>query len=254
MTNARSSADLPHRGGTRRPRDGTRVCRDPRTRPQRQHDALASVFGLAGRSEELPTLNGASATMVTHVLASDLHHRNRDRPHRRAGCAGVVPGGRATVLRQRHPEHDHQHLWRDPPIGTTNGRFNRPQRRALAARDGGCVICGQAPQYTEAHHVIPWAVEQKTHVANGVLLCWFHHRTIDTGGWKIRMVRGHPRSCRHENSAPRCRVPPADPVPDNSTRSTPTSPVTVGHADRARISGRCTRTAASGEQHHSITR
>jgi len=25
-----------------------------------------------------------------------------------------------------------------------------------------------------------------------VLLCWFHHRTIDTGGWQIRMIGGVP--------------------------------------------------------------
>lgn len=25
------------------------------------------------------------------------------------------------------------------------------------------------------------------------LLCWFHHRTIDTSGWGIRMLRGVPQ-------------------------------------------------------------
>ena len=77
-------------------------------------------------------------------------------------------------------------------LGTTERTFNRAQRRALAVRDGGCIICGLAPQYTEAHHVIPWAVEQRTHVDNGVLLCWYHHRTIHTSGWQIRMIDGAP--------------------------------------------------------------
>jgi hypothetical protein len=27
---------------------------------------------------------------------------------------------------------------------------------------------------------------------NGVLLCWFHHRTIDTSGWQIRMINKIP--------------------------------------------------------------
>jgi hypothetical protein len=31
-----------------------------------------------------------------------------------------------------------------------------------------------------------------THTDNGVLLCWFHHRTIDTGGWAVRMFNGVP--------------------------------------------------------------
>nr|WP_236629110.1 hypothetical protein [Cryobacterium roopkundense] len=24
------------------------------------------------------------------------------------------------------------------------------------------------------------------------MLCWYHHATIDTSGWQIRMVRGRP--------------------------------------------------------------
>ncbi|MEO6505765.1 MAG: hypothetical protein ABIO15_07070, partial [Terrimesophilobacter sp.] len=31
-----------------------------------------------------------------------------------------------------------------------------------------------------------------TDVDNGVLLCWWHHATIDISGWKIRMVNGVP--------------------------------------------------------------
>jgi hypothetical protein len=31
-----------------------------------------------------------------------------------------------------------------------------------------------------------------THTDNGVLLCWFHHRNLDTSGWRIRMNHGVP--------------------------------------------------------------
>ena len=31
-----------------------------------------------------------------------------------------------------------------------------------------------------------------THTDNGVMLCWFHHRTLDSSGWKVRMNRGVP--------------------------------------------------------------
>ncbi|WP_423739396.1 hypothetical protein [Cryobacterium zongtaii] len=40
---------------------------------------------------------------------------------------------------------------------------------------------------------MPWQVGGKTHASNGVLLCWYHHHTIDSGGWRIRMVGGRPR-------------------------------------------------------------
>jgi hypothetical protein len=38
--------------------------------------------------------------------------------------------------------------------------------------------------------VIPHADGGPTHTDNGVLLCWFHHRTIDTSGWAIPMKAG----------------------------------------------------------------
>ncbi|MEB0005098.1 HNH endonuclease signature motif containing protein, partial [Cryobacterium sp. RTC2.1] len=73
--------------------------------------------------------------------------------------------------------------------------FNRAQRRAITARDGGCIIPGcKAPaHWAEVHHVKPWAKDGPTNVDNGVLLCWFHHHTIDTSGWEIRMVKGSPQ-------------------------------------------------------------
>ncbi|KGJ71573.1 hypothetical protein GY21_21280 [Cryobacterium roopkundense] len=40
--------------------------------------------------------------------------------------------------------------------------------------------------------MIPWQHHGKTDIDNGTLLCWYHHATIDTSGWEIRMVRGRP--------------------------------------------------------------
>ncbi|WP_370455339.1 HNH endonuclease signature motif containing protein [Diaminobutyricimonas sp. LJ205] len=62
-------------------------------------------------------------------------------------------------------------------------------------RDGGCLIpdCPIPAAWSEIHHVLEWANGGKTHTDNGVLLCWFHHRTIDSSGWQIRMVRGSPQ-------------------------------------------------------------
>ncbi|HZW41204.1 MAG TPA: HNH endonuclease signature motif containing protein, partial [Agromyces sp.] len=67
-------------------------------------------------------------------------------------------------------------------------------RRAITLRDGGCLIpgCSVPAAWCEIHHVIPDAHGGPTHPDNGVLLCWFHHRTIDTSGWGIRMLHGVP--------------------------------------------------------------
>lgn len=81
-------------------------------------------------------------------------------------------------------------------LTTTQRVFSTHQRRAIAARDGHqCAIPGcRIPAHAcEAHHVVPWQQGGKTHVGNGVLLCWWHHRHIDNGAWQITMCEGRPQ-------------------------------------------------------------
>ena len=212
--------------------------KDPRSRAQRQHDALATVFGVAGRSEELPTLGGASATMVVQVLARDdagSCSGGSDAGSGRGGGPRDVGNRGALGSMGREGEGDQRGSHADDStsvgvghvdgldvslpadavdhlscangiqrvvirhdgkilsLGTTERTFNRGQRRAIIARDGGCIICGEAAWACEVHHHVGWAQDKRTHVDNGVLLCWFHHRTIDTSGWRIRMVEGCPQ-------------------------------------------------------------
>ncbi|GAA2010145.1 hypothetical protein GCM10009739_22810 [Microbacterium ulmi] len=79
-------------------------------------------------------------------------------------------------------------------LGTEERVFNRHQRRAIALRDGNCIIpgCGVPAGWCEIHHVTEHAAGGPTHTDNGVLLCWFHHRFVDKGPWRIRMNRGVP--------------------------------------------------------------
>jgi hypothetical protein len=42
------------------------------------------------------------------------------------------------------------------------------------------------------HHVIEHSRGGPTHTDNGVMLCWHHHRTLDSSGWKVRMNNGVP--------------------------------------------------------------
>ncbi|MCR2800155.1 DUF222 domain-containing protein [Microbacterium sp. zg-Y818] len=168
---------------------------DERTRPQRQHDALATALTVAASSGALPTVGGAAPTLVVTVRAEDLA-ADRGYAHvdgcgepvslavaRHAGCSGVIQ--RVTLTRKG----------RVVAIGTEERVFNRHQRRALAARDGGCLIpgCGVPAAWCEIHHVEAHARGGRTHTDNGVLLCWFHHRFLDRHGWLIRMVDGVPQ-------------------------------------------------------------
>ncbi|WP_106815201.1 HNH endonuclease signature motif containing protein [Microbacterium timonense] len=167
---------------------------DSRSWPQKQHDALAVVLAAAAASGELPTLGGAAPTLVVSVREEDLvaghgyaHLPGDDEPisiaaARQVACAGAV---------QRVMIADNGRI---VSLVTLERVFNHRQRRAIGLRDGGCVIpgCRVPPQWCEVHHVEEHSRGGPTHTDNGVLLCWFHHRTIDTGGWQVRMIDGVP--------------------------------------------------------------
>lgn len=167
---------------------------DPRTRTQRQHDALATILSVAARSGEMPTIGGAAPTLVVSVIEGDLragtgfaHLDGCDEPvslavARHVACSGAI---------QRVTADD---TGRIRAIHTVDRVFGPHQRKAIALRDGGCVIpgCRVPAAWCEIHHVEEHSRGGPTHTDNGVLLCWHHHRTLDTGGWKIRMRGGIP--------------------------------------------------------------
>jgi len=64
---------------------------------------------------------------------------------------------------------------------------SRAQRRALEARDGGCVFpgCECPPAWCDAHHVVPYSDDGPTVLCNMVLLCRHHHGVAHRKGWTI---------------------------------------------------------------------
>ena len=63
-------------------------------------------------------------------------------------------------------------------------------RRALEARDGGCVHpgCDRPPRHCDAHHIIPWEHGGPTDLDNLVLLCRRHHRVAHRRGWSVTLA------------------------------------------------------------------
>lgn len=63
------------------------------------------------------------------------------------------------------------------------------QRRALVARDRGCIIdgCDRRPRWCDAHHVMPFP-EGATDLRNLVLLCSRHHKQVHAGIIKLLWV------------------------------------------------------------------
>jgi hypothetical protein len=166
---------------------------DPRTKDQQRHDILIGVLDAMARSGDTPTIGGAAPTVLVTVRAEDLE----------AGGAGYADGVESplspTTVEQLVCSGGVQKIvigrnGRIVKLGSAERCFAAPQRRAITARDGGCLIpgCSIPAGWCEVHHVIPAAAGGPTHPDNGVLLCWFHHRTIDTSGWAIRMRAGAP--------------------------------------------------------------
>ena len=63
-----------------------------------------------------------------------------------------------------------------------------PTRRALAARDKGCVWpgCERPPLWTSAHHVRHWTRDHGyTDLGNLALVCTRHHFLVHEGGWQL---------------------------------------------------------------------
>ena len=70
--------------------------------------------------------------------------------------------------------------------------FSRAQKLAFIQRDDGCAWagCSSPPAYGEGHHLRWWSHGGPTDIANGVMLCAFHHHRIHNDGWEI-VMRDH---------------------------------------------------------------
>lgn len=63
------------------------------------------------------------------------------------------------------------------------------QRRALAARDGGCTFpgCTTPPTWCDAHHLVHWRHGGRTDLDNLILVCRHHHRVAHRSGWTVTL-------------------------------------------------------------------
>ena len=112
------------------------------------------------------------------------------------------------------------------------------QRRALIARDGACIGCGEPPGDCEAHHITPCQRGGKTHLDNLVLVCWRCHDLIHDHNWQV--------NCRGDRYglAPPDPAHPTEPVPQRKPkRHVPQSTSTLQSASAAQTPRRASGTA-----------
>ena len=167
---------------------------DTRTLGQRQ---LAAFVQMAKKSlaDDGGAVAGLPATMLVTVPLETLRTGTGsasiagvDTPisagtARRLACqANIIPvvlGGASEVL----------------DVGRSSRLFTRGQRLAMAVRDRGCTWpgCEAPPGWCEAAHAKnPWHAGGKTNLADGALLCSYHHHRLDNDGWTLDVRDGVP--------------------------------------------------------------
>ena len=77
-------------------------------------------------------------------------------------------------------------------VGRSRRTVPPPLRKAVVARDRGCVFpgCDRLPSRCQAHHVIHWSHGGVTSLDNLVLLCSHHHHQLHEGGWNAKVTDG----------------------------------------------------------------
>ncbi|GAA4192628.1 HNH endonuclease signature motif containing protein [Microbacterium oryzae] len=192
------------------------IVHDPRTAGQKRHDAFTAMIQAASRAAETPTLGGAAPTVMVHVAQQDLASAPSDdgpvgdeepwppAPPSRSGhgIAHLDGASRAvpvSVARRIGCSGDILRAVFSPSgrilsLISVQRIFTATQRKAIVARDGGCIIpgCTIPAAWCEIHHVQDHALGGATSTDNGVLLCWWHHHHLEQSGWDIQMRNGAP--------------------------------------------------------------
>ncbi|EMY33849.1 HNH endonuclease [Arthrobacter crystallopoietes BAB-32] len=165
------------------------------TRPQLLLQGLVGSCQIALSTDELPASGGHRPQVMVNIdyqeLVSQIGTSGQavfggmvtPQTVRKIACdADLIPivlGGKGEVL----------------DVGRAQRLFTPAQRRALVARDKGCAFpgCTMPAHWTEAHHIRFWKKHKgRTSVANGVLLCSFHHHLVHAEDWTIESIDGIP--------------------------------------------------------------
>lgn len=184
----------PRRGGPRFVTEeeqarSNRILNDERTTEQIAHDGFVQLVRIAGEADTGAVFGVRRPAVRVLVSAEALTARSgagRIEGHpdavsiesiERIACdTGTVP---------IEFDDDGQCM----NVGREHRLFTKKQRIALAARDGGCIFgdCDRPVSWTEAHHIDQWHRDHGgTDVADGVLLCRFHHMLLHNNHWEIR--------------------------------------------------------------------
>ncbi len=161
------------------------VPHDPRSPAHRRADALLDLCRLA--ANHTPTAGGEKPHVTVTVDWSTLQG---------GGTAALGSGVPITAGTARRLACDATIIpavlcsTEEPlDLGRAARLVSTAQRRALVLRDQGCRFpgCDRPPQWTDAHHLVPWANGGPTDLDNLVSICRWHHSAVHEGGWTLNL-------------------------------------------------------------------
>jgi len=220
----------PRRGGPRfvaaeEVERAERFARDPRTTEQLALDGFVELLRLGAAVEPGRILGEQRPAVRIHVTDADLRARGADPTTGEATGLGVAAIEGQTALASLATAERHICAAGTVPIhfdsagqvvnvGREHRLYTARQRIGLAARDGGCIWpgCDRPPSWCEAHHIDEWKAHGgRTDIADGVLLCRFHHLMVHDQGWRVTRGTGE-ESCRYTAVPPAAIDPGRKPV------------------------------------------
>lgn len=160
---------------------------DERTSGQRTHDALIDVCKRAMDSGRLPDRGGQRP----HLIITTSPDALAGLPGQPAGHISGTAGVPAETIRRYACDTAITRITGAAELAAEVSKASRTTppavRRALKARDKGCVFpgCDRPPEWTDAHHLKHWIDGGPTTLDNLALLCRRHHRLVHEGGWRL---------------------------------------------------------------------
>jgi len=191
--------------------DAKAIASDGRTLDQIRLDALVGLARDGLADEQKHKTAGVRPTLIVTVTLDDLRSGLGA-----ASILGVEEPVSASTARRLAADADII-----PAVLGTAGQpldcgvryrvFTEHQRLMIALRDGGCAVegCTAPPSHSEVHHLVPWEQGGPTDIANGLMLCPWHHHLLDRG-WTLS------RSKRTITLQPPPAAPPPPPAWDVS--------------------------------------
>ena len=166
--------------------------------PRRRGEAFCSLLELVP-ADRLPVHGGTATSVMVSIDLDTLRTGlglaetstgeliTAAQARRLACTASVIPavlGGAGEVL----------------DLGRARRLFSPAQRKAMAIRDRRCRVegCDIPAAWCEAHHAAtPWSRGGRTDLADGLLLCSFHHHRAHDRAWDAsRLPNGDVRFAR----------------------------------------------------------